>query len=154
VLDRDHPIVIVADPGRENESAVRLGRIGFDHVVGYLEGGLRSLEARPDLTATTDRLSPAVAADRLAGGGAVAVDVRTPNERTQKYVDGSLAIPLSQLLARLHDIPRDRPVIVYCAGGYRSSIAASLLQKEGFPDVSEVAGGIAAWETAHLPVHV
>src|SRR5262249_13838998 len=65
ILNREQPIVIIADPGRESESAVRLGRIGFDHVVGYLQGGLRSLEARPDLTVTTDRLSAGVAAERL-----------------------------------------------------------------------------------------
>ncbi len=153
VLDREHPIVIIADPGRENESAVRLGRIGFDHVVGYLQNGLRSLEQRPDLTATTDRLSPAVAAERLATGTPIAIDVRAPGERAQKHVDGSLSLPLSQLLSRLDEIPRNRPLIVYCAAGYRSSIAASLLQRHGFADVSEIAGGIAAWETAHLPVH-
>jgi glyoxylase-like metal-dependent hydrolase (beta-lactamase superfamily II)/rhodanese-related sulfurtransferase len=153
VLDREHPIVIIADPGRENEAAVRLGRIGFDHVVGYLQDGLRRLEARPDLVATTDRLSPAVAAERLETGGPLAVDVRAPGERAQKYVEGSLPVPLSQLLARLDEIPRDRPLFVYCAAGYRSSIAASLLQKNGFRNVSEIAGGIGAWETAHLPVH-
>jgi hydroxyacylglutathione hydrolase len=153
VLDREHPIVIVADPGRENESAVRLGRIGFDHVVGYLQGGLRSLESRPDLTATTDRLSPGVAAERLATGAPLAIDVRSPGERAQKHVEGSVAMPLSQLLGRIEELPHDRPLVVYCAGGYRSSIAASLLQRHGFADVSEIAGGIAAWETAHLPVH-
>ena len=57
VLNREHPIVIIADPGRENEAAVRLGRIGFDHIVGYLRDGLRSLESRPDLTTTTERVS-------------------------------------------------------------------------------------------------
>lgn len=153
VLDRDHPIVIIADPGRENESAVRLGRIGFDHVVGYLQDGLRSLESRPDLTATTDRLSPDAAAGRLATGTPLAIDVRSPREREEKYVEGSVTVPLSQLLARMDEIPRDRPLLVYCAGGYRSSIAASLLQNRGFRDVSEIAGGIGAWETAHLPVH-
>jgi hydroxyacylglutathione hydrolase len=153
VLDREHPIVIIADPGRETESAVRLGRIGFDHIVGYLEGGLRSLESRPDLTATTDRLSPALAAERLATRAALAIDVRAPGERAQKYVEGSFPIPLNQLLARIDEIPRDRPLLVYCAAGYRSSIAASLLQKHGFRDVGEIAGGISAWETAQLPVH-
>src|SRR5207253_3966290 len=67
VLSREQPIVIIADPGREAESAVRLGRIGFDHVAGYLEEGLRSLESRPDLTVATERLSAPVAAERLAG---------------------------------------------------------------------------------------
>jgi hydroxyacylglutathione hydrolase len=153
VLNRDHPIVVVADPGRENESAVRLGRIGFDHVVGYLQDGLRSLENRPDLTETTDRLAPALAAERLAAGEATALDVRAPAEREEGYIQGSLSVPLSQLLSRMNELPHDRPLLIYCAAGYRSSIAASLLKKADFPAVGEIAGGFAAWETAHLPVH-
>ena len=152
VLDRDRPIVIVADPGRERESAIRLGRIGFDHIVGYLQDGLRSLEARPDLTAVTDRVSPALAAERLAAGDPVVVDVRAPREREQKHVAGSVHIPLNQLAHRMDELPRDRSILVYCAGGYRSSIAASLLQRRGFGRVGEIAGGLAAWEAAHLPV--
>jgi glyoxylase-like metal-dependent hydrolase (beta-lactamase superfamily II)/rhodanese-related sulfurtransferase len=155
VLSRERPIVIVADPGRENESAMRLGRIGFDHVVGYLDGGLRSVESRPDLTATTERVSAPVAAERLAAGGtrsALAIDVRSPGEREQKHVAGSVSIPLNHLIERLEELPKDRPLLVYCAGGYRSSIAASLLQRHGFHEVSEIAGGIAAWEAAKLPV--
>src|SRR5581483_8630147 len=118
VLDHAKPIVIVADPGRETESAVRLGRIGFDHVAGFLADGLRSLEARPDLTATTERLSPAVAAERLASTtGAVAIDVRAPRERDAKNIQGSISVPLNHLIERLADVPRDRPLLVFCAGG-------------------------------------
>src|SRR5262245_7566722 len=152
VLSRDRPIAIVADPGRENESAVRLGRIGFDHVVGYLQDGLRSIESRPDLMTTTERLSAPLAAERLAEGTPVALDVRTPRERDEKRVAGSLGIPLNHLTERLDQIPKDRPLVVYCAGGYRSSIAGSLLKLHGFDRVSEIAGGIAAWEAAKLPV--
>jgi len=151
LLSHDRPIVIIADPGREHEGATRLGRIGFDHIVGYLKDGLHSLEARPDLTATTERVSPPLAAERLSEG-ALAVDVRTPGERAPKSVAGSVGIPLSQLAERARELPKDRPLIVYCAGGYRSSIAASLLQQQGFTQVSEIAGGLAAWETAKLPV--
>jgi glyoxylase-like metal-dependent hydrolase (beta-lactamase superfamily II)/rhodanese-related sulfurtransferase len=152
VLSRERPIVVIADPGREHESAVRLGRIGFDHIVGYLKGGLRSLESRPDLTATTERVSAPLASERLATGGPLAVDVRSPREREQKSVPGSVSFPLNHLLERVQELPKDRPLIVYCAGGYRSSMAASLLQREGFTHISEIAGGIAAWETAKLPV--
>jgi len=148
VLMHDRPIVLVADPGREQEAAVRLGRIGFDNVSGFLAGGLRALESRPDLTATTERLSPQVAAERVHG--ALLVDVRAPREREQKHIAGSVSVPLSQLVTRASELPSDRPLIVYCAGGYRSSIAASVLQHLGFAQVSEVAGGIAAWETAVL----
>ncbi|HMB80375.1 MAG TPA: MBL fold metallo-hydrolase [Vicinamibacterales bacterium] len=152
VLTHDRPIVIIADPGREPEAAIRLGRIGFDHIVGYLKDGLRSLEARPDLTATTERISAPLAAERLASGAALAVDVRGPGERAQKFVAGSVGIPLTQLVERGQELPTDRPLLVYCAGGYRSSMAASLLQQHGFEAVSEIAGGITAWETAKLPV--
>jgi glyoxylase-like metal-dependent hydrolase (beta-lactamase superfamily II)/rhodanese-related sulfurtransferase len=152
ILSRERPIIIIADPGREHEATTRLGRIGFDHIVGYLQDGLRSLESRPDLTATTERLSPPLAAERLATRETLAVDVRTPVERDQKFVAGSVSIPLNHLIERLPELPGDRPLIVYCAGGYRSSIAASLLQQHGFASVSEIAGGITAWETAKLPV--
>jgi len=145
--------VIIADPGREHEAATRLGRIGFDHVVGYLQGGLQSLASRPDLTTTIERISPSLAAERLAAGTPLAVDVRTGSERERKFIDGSVSIPLNQLLDRSRELPHDRPLLVYCAGGYRSSIAASLLQKQGFTRVSEVAGGMTAWETAGLPIH-
>jgi hydroxyacylglutathione hydrolase len=153
VLDREHPIVIIADPGRENEAATRLGRIGFDHVAGYLKDGLFSLESRPDLTVTTDRLSAPFAAELLLSSQPpLAVDVRTPRERDQKYIAGSLGIPLNHLTENLEKLPNNRPLLVYCAGGYRSSIAASLLQNHGFGRVNEIAGGIAAWEAANLPV--
>ena len=133
VLDRKHPIVIIADPGRENESAIRLGRIGFDHVAGYLKDGLHSLKSRPDLTVTTDRLSAPFAAELLSSPQPpLAIDVRAPREREQKHIAGSLGIPLNHLTENLEKLPKDRPLLVYCAGGYRSSIAASLLQSRGF----------------------
>jgi rhodanese-related sulfurtransferase len=153
VFDRTHPIVIIADPGRENESAVRLGRIGFDHVAGYLQNGLRSLESRPDLVAFTERLSVQFAAELLSSNQPpLAIDVRGPREREQKHIEGSLSIPLNHLVEKLKTLPNDRPLLVYCAGGYRSSIAASLLRRGGFASVCELAGGIAAWEAAKLSV--
>jgi len=153
VLDRQHPIVLIADPGRENESAVRLGRIGFDHVAGYLQDGLHSLESRPDLVAFTERLSAPFAAELLSSSNPpLAIDVRTPRERDQKYIAASLAIPLNHLMEKIESLPKDRPLLAYCAGGYRSSIAASLLQRSGFESVGEIAGGILGWETAKLPL--
>jgi hydroxyacylglutathione hydrolase len=153
VLDRKHPIVIIADPGQENESAVRLGRIGFDHVAGYLKGGLHNLESRPELIAFTERLSAPFAAELLSSAQPpLAIDVRAPRERDQKYIAGSQGIPLNHLTENLEKLPKGRPLLVYCAGGYRSSIAASLLQRSGFNPVGEIAGGIAGWEAAKLPV--
>ena len=153
VLDREHLIVIIATPGRETEAAIRLGRIGFDHVAGYLKDGLHSLKSRPDLTVATDRLSAPFAAELLSSSEPpLAIDVRTPPERDQKHLAASLGIPLNHLAEKLETLPKDRPLLVYCAGGYRSSIAASLLQRRGFSRVCEIAGGIAGWEAAKLPV--
>ncbi len=152
MLSREQPIVIIADPGHENEAATSARTHRLRSRRGYLKDGLRSLESRPDLTATTERLSAPLAAERLAEGAPIVVDVRTPSERDEKRVAGSVGIPLNHLTERLSELPTDRPLLVYCAGGYRSSIAASLLQQNGFDRVSELAGGIAAWETAKLPV--
>jgi len=156
VLSREKPIVIIADPGREHEAVTRLGRIGFDHVAGYLENGLATLESRPELTSHTERLSAQVAADRARSterdAVPVVVDIRAPREREEKRLEGSIGIPLNHLVERLPELPRDRPLLVHCAGGYRSSIAASILQHHGFTRVSELAGGITAWEAAQLPV--
>jgi rhodanese-related sulfurtransferase len=81
---------------------------------------------------------------------AALVDIRSPRERDQKHIAGSVSLPLNHLVERAGELPKDKPIIVYCAGGYRSSIAASVLHKLGYVRVSEVAGGIAAWETAML----
>jgi hydroxyacylglutathione hydrolase len=153
VLSRDAPIAIVADPGTETESALRLGRIGFDHVIGYLAGGLQSANTPEATIVATERLGADVAAARIASASPpVVLDVRAPAERAQKHIAGSLHIPLNHLTERAADIPPGRSVIVHCAGGYRSSIAASLLHRAGRADVSELAGGIGAWEAAGLPV--
>jgi hydroxyacylglutathione hydrolase len=153
MLNREHPIVIIAAPGRENESAVRLGRIGFDNVAGYLQNGLQSLESRPDLVVFIERLSPQFAADLFASNQPpLAIDVRAPREREQRHIEGSLSMPLNHLARDLKALAKDRPLLVYCAGGYRSSIAASLLKACGFDSVCEIAGGLAAWESANLPV--
>jgi len=153
VLDPEKPILIIADPGQESESALRLGRIGLDTVVGYLDGGFRSVDARPSLITTTERITPELAAERAGGvNPPLLLDVRAPGERAAKKIDGSVSVPCQELRDRLDEIPRNRPILVYCAGGYRSSLAASLLQRAGVSQVSEIAGGIAAWEAARMPL--
>jgi rhodanese-related sulfurtransferase len=123
--------------------------------MGYLEQGMQSLVSRPDLTAATPRLSAPLAAERLSSPQPPAViDVRSPRERDQKHIAGSVSMPLNRLAESLDKLPRGLPLLVYCAGGYRSSIAASLLKRRDFTDVSEIAGGLAAWEAAGLPVQI
>jgi rhodanese-related sulfurtransferase len=111
-----------------------------------------SLERRPDLTKTTERVSPSLASELVATGELLPVDVRTPNERDAKRIAGSVGISLNRLEDRMNELPRDRRLLVHCAGGYRSSIAASLLQRAGFTQIVELAGGVAAWEAASLPL--
>ena len=153
VLDRAKPIVIIAEPGREREAALRLGRIGFDHVKGYLKGGMEALADRPDLLWPTERISAPKMAEELAGPHPpLLLDIRNPREWAAKHIDGSMNVPLNHLQERLAGIPRDRRIAVHCAGGYRSSIAASILHQYGITNLIEMAGGLAAWEAAKLPV--
>jgi rhodanese-related sulfurtransferase len=132
---------------------MRLGRIGFDHVAGYLKGGMQALDLRPDLVRRTERMTAATLAELLASAAPPYVlDVRTAREWQEKHIEGSLNIPLHHLEERMHEVPRDRPLIVHCQTGYRSSIAVSLLKRDGVHAVADLVGGIAAWEkTGKVP---
>jgi hydroxyacylglutathione hydrolase len=146
LIDSEQRIVIVADPGREHESMVRLGRIGFDHVLGYLEGGMTALAERADLVRHLERLAPSAVAARLqAGDPPVLIDVRNESESQEALLDGAINIPLGRLVAQMGELPHGRQLITYCSSGYRSAIAASLLQSRGFERVGDLAGGTAAW---------
>lgn len=151
LLDRTKPIVIIAAPGREHEAAVRLGRIGFDHVKGYLRGGMQALAGRSDLVWPTERINPQEMAEELTGTDPpVLLDVRSPREWAARHIDGSVNVPLNHLQERIAEIPRNRRVAVHCAGGYRSSIAAGILHQYGITNLVEMAGGLAAWDAARL----
>lgn len=153
LLDAARPIVIIAEPGSEQEAAMRLGRIGFDRVHGYLKDGMAALANRPDLIRTTERVSAPMLAEELGSSNPpLIVDVRTPDEWSANHIPESINIPLSQLQQRLEEIPHNRRVAVHCAGGYRSSMAASVLNQQGRTNLIELAGGIAAWQAANLPV--
>lgn len=147
ILSHQNPILIVAEPGRESEAAMRLGRIGFDQVVGYLENGMEALDHRPDLVTRTARMAAGTLAEQLrTTEPPVVLDVRTEAERKGGAIEASLNIPLNHLEERLNEVTRDRQVVVHCATGYRSSIAASLLEKHGVTNVMDLVGGWAAWE--------
>ena len=153
VLDRAKPIVIIAEPGREHEAALRLGRIGFDHVKGYLNRGMEALTQRPDLVWPTERVSAPMVAEELASPDPpLLLDIRNPREWATRHIDGSVNVPLKHLHERIAEIPRDRRIAIHCAGGYRSSIAASILHQYGITNLIEMAGGLAAWDAAKLPV--
>jgi hydroxyacylglutathione hydrolase len=146
VVAPDTPIVVVAPHGREDEAAMRLARIGFDTVVGYLHDAEVAFIDHPDVVVHSSRVTAVQLAEASHGPVApVVVDVRNPGEREVGSIPGSLHIPLAQLPSRLEELPMDRPVVVHCAGGYRSMIASSLLERAGFADVSDLLGGYAAW---------
>jgi rhodanese-related sulfurtransferase/glyoxylase-like metal-dependent hydrolase (beta-lactamase superfamily II) len=149
VLDRTQPIVIVAPPGREVEAALRLGRIGFDHVAGYLAGGPEAFARRPDVARASERVDAAAVAAELAGPSAPFVlDVRSPEEHAEGHIEGSLNVPLETLEQGLARIPRQDRIVVHCRSGYRSSIAASLLERHGIESTVDLRGGFLAWESA------
>ncbi|MEE9198590.1 MAG: MBL fold metallo-hydrolase [Dehalococcoidia bacterium] len=151
ILGRDKPIIIIAEPGHEEEAAVRLGRIGFDHTAGYLEGGMQALEPRADLIGRTDRVTAATLVEQLDyPDPPVVLDVRTEPEHREKAIQGSLHIPLNHLQQRMGEVPRGRKIVVHCATGYRSSIAASILERAGLGEIADLVGGIAAWEASRL----
>ena len=152
VLDREKPIVIVAEPGCEEEAAMRLGRIGFDYLAGYLRDGMEALRSRPELLTKTQRISAARLAELLAEPAPPTVlDVRTEQERNEHAIAGSLHIPLPHVMDRLHELVGLDRIVVHCATGYRSSIAASLLERQGFHNVMDLVGGIEAWDAFAVP---
>ncbi|HEY8524706.1 MAG TPA: MBL fold metallo-hydrolase [Acidimicrobiales bacterium] len=155
VLRPGQPVVVVADPGRAAEARVRLARIGFDRVRGAVTDVERVLADRPDLAARARRLAaPDLAAWRGDEPGLQVVDVRNPAEQEDGVVPGAVRLPLARLLDGHGVLDPAAPTVVYCAGGYRSSIAASLLRALGFPQVADLQGGYGAWVGAGLPTTV
>jgi glyoxylase-like metal-dependent hydrolase (beta-lactamase superfamily II)/rhodanese-related sulfurtransferase len=152
ILDHDRPIVLITDPGSEEEAVMRLGRIGFDNVAGYLRDGMAALEARPDLVRVIPRITaPALAGQLHESPEPFVLDVRSEKEWQSGHLAGSHNIPLAQLRKRIGDVPQDRPVVVHCEGGYRSAIGTSLLEEAGRTNVSDLVGGFKAWLASRLP---
>jgi glyoxylase-like metal-dependent hydrolase (beta-lactamase superfamily II)/rhodanese-related sulfurtransferase len=140
-------IVLLGDAGRGTEARVRLARIGFDAVTGEVSDVERVLAERPELAETASRLPAADVAEWLADDPTLqVVDVRNPSEaKVGGMIPGAVNVPLPQLLDNLDDLDPARPTIVYCAGGYRSSVAASTLRAHGFAVVADLIGGYGAW---------
>lgn len=155
VLDHTRPIVVVAETGKEEEAVMRLGRIGFDNVAGYLSGGMDALRDRPDLVTKIERITAVALAEQLGTPAApTIVDVRSEKEWAAGHIAGSVNLPLNHLHDRAGEIAPSRPIVVHCEGGYRSAIAASLLAQAGRRDVLDMVGGFKAWAASKLPVKV
>ena len=143
----DVDIVLLTEPGHELEGKNRLARIGFDRVIGYLDQPDKVMFEHQDDVRVASRLTAKAFGERAEEMADLQiVDVRNPGEAAAGMIPGAISIPVGQLPGRLGELDATRPTVVYCAGGYRSSVAASLLRQRGFVDVSDILGGYAAWE--------
>lgn len=148
VVPSDVDIVLVVDDGFELEAKNRLARIGFDRVVGFLAQPLVAMAENPESVQRASRLTAAEFESRKADiDGLQLVDIRNPGEVALGSIPDAGAIPVGQLPARLSELDPDVPTIVFCAGGYRSSVGASVLRQAGFDDVSDIIGGYSAWSS-------
>ncbi|MGH1504048.1 MAG: MBL fold metallo-hydrolase [Acidimicrobiales bacterium] len=146
VIPHDVDIVLVVDPGFELEAKNRLARIGFDRVVGFLEQPLAVMADHPDRVGRASRLTVAELKRRMVDlPDLQLVDIRNAGEVVSGTIEGASLLPVGQLPGRVDELDPDRPTVVFCAGGYRSSVAASVLRSEGFDDVSDLLGGFGAW---------
>lgn len=152
VMEPGTPIILVTDPGHEPEAKMRLARIGFDNVIGALADPIATFVANPSHVEQLSRLSVDDLAERIASvKDLVLVDVRNPGEVALGSVPGARSVSLPSLLHGLKDLDPAAPTVVFCAGGYRSAIASSLLRSHGFGDVSDLLGGYTAWSTGNIP---
>lgn len=150
VLSPQDRVVIIADEGGAQEAAIRLARIGYDRVVGYVGDVEELFLAHESDVHLASRLTVAAAEQALASvAGLQLVDVRNAGEVAGGVIEGAIHIPLAELRRRTGELDPTRPVLAYCAGGWRSSVAASLLRAHGFADVSDLLGGYDAWQVAH-----
>ncbi|HET6965933.1 MAG TPA: rhodanese-like domain-containing protein [Acidimicrobiales bacterium] len=146
VVSPETPLILVGDPGTETEARNRLARIGFDQVKGYLPDALPALVARPELVAQSSRLTASQLEERLGSVPDLQLlDVRGRGEAAAGTIPGFALYPLPELVSRFDELRPDRPTVVVCASGRRSSTAASLLLSRGFADVSDLIGGMTAW---------
>jgi DMSO/TMAO reductase YedYZ molybdopterin-dependent catalytic subunit/rhodanese-related sulfurtransferase/glyoxylase-like metal-dependent hydrolase (beta-lactamase superfamily II) len=153
VLPPDADIVLVGDPALASEAKLRLARVGLDRVVGQLADPATVFTTRPDLVKASSRLTIGQLAElRGLEPDLQLLDVRAAAETAAGTLSGAVEIPLAVLADSLDALERDLPVAVYCAGGYRSMVAASLLARAGFGDVSDLLGGFGAWQAAGLAV--
>lgn len=153
LVPKSAQLIMLADEGYEMEAAMRCARIGYDNVIGYLHGGVAAWQKSGRALIQRQRLSPKEAFEEIQNG-ALLLDVRKPSERKAKYIEGSQFITLSHLEENVHTLPKDKKIIAHCASGYRSATAVSLLNKHGFNNVTDIIGGIDAWQKDNLPITI
>jgi rhodanese-related sulfurtransferase len=141
ISDINQAILLVTEPGREEECMIRLSRVGYDNTIGYLEGGFASWEQAGKETDSLKRITGEQLEEMLQTVDLPLFDVRKKSEFDSEHLLNSTNIPLNQLNTKLDSFPKEKSFVIYCAGGYRSMIAASILKQRGFDNFIDVSGG-------------
>ncbi|MGM9511046.1 MBL fold metallo-hydrolase [Larkinella sp. GY13] len=144
VPDVKHNLLLVCEPGQEQEALTRLARVGYDQVLGFLAGGFGTWEASGKESDTLLSVSAESLANRMAEGELEIVDVRKPGEFAAEHIAGVRNIPLEYLNDHMAELPKNKTLFIHCAGGYRSMMAASILQARGYEKLVDVTGGFDA----------
>jgi glyoxylase-like metal-dependent hydrolase (beta-lactamase superfamily II)/rhodanese-related sulfurtransferase len=142
LIDHGKPIIVIADEGKEKEAILRLARVGYEHVFGYLDGGFDSWIKAGKNIEVVESIEPEVFAEELGIENPTVIDVRNPSEWSNGFVEGAALIPLSKLEKALENLNPNKKYLIHCAGGYRSMMASSIMKKHGFAHVKNVHGGI------------
>lgn len=151
IVDVKQPILIITNEGEEQESVLRLARVGFDHVIGYLKGGINSwIDAGKEID-KVNRITASQFKNELKVGESIVLDVRRDSEYAAEHVEDAFSRPLSDINSWFSQIETDKPFYLHCAGGYRSMIAASILKSRGIHNFKEIEGGFKAIAEAGVP---
>ena len=151
IKDVEQPILLVVDEGRREEVVTRLSRVGFDNVIGYLDGGFQAWKSAGMEYDTLASISADEFANVYHENKGVVFDVRKEGEFLAEHIDGAKNAPLGILNNHLSEFPEDKTFYVHCAGGYRSVIAASILKSRGIHNLVDVAGGYGAIKKTNIP---
>jgi hydroxyacylglutathione hydrolase len=151
IADVKQPILLVTDEGKEEEAVIRLSRVGFDNVLGHLKGGFANWKNSGKETDTVNRISAAEFASKFKPGESMVVDVRKESEYSAEHVEDAYSKPLAYLNDWIRDIDPKTHFFMHCQGGYRSMIAASILQARGYRNFTEVEGGFKAIAETGVP---
>jgi len=141
IPDIKQEILLVSDPGDEEESIIRLSRVGYDHVIGYLKGGFETWKKANKEIDSTERLSSDDFVQAYEKGEYELFDVRKKSEYESQHIKGAHNVPLNEINMHLAEFPKDKTFALHCEGGYRSMIAASILKQRGFENFVDVEGG-------------
>jgi len=148
--DINTPILLVVPNGREEEVITRLSRVGFDHILGYLKGGIENWTSKEKVTSSIDSSKASVLKDLQNKSKHLILDVRSHDEHQNESISGSLNIPLKSINKSIDQINFKSKFYIHCQGGYRSMIAASILKKNGIHSFSDVKGGYNSIKKASL----